>query len=339
MHKVTKAFCKKALVSSLSAFMVIGGLSFPSVSVKAAGNYNYGDALAKSLLFYQLQESGKLSEETLSRTNWRADSGLKDGQDNGIDLTGQTFGLWQVLAPVERNAQGRKQYLCRCACGNERIVIESALINGKTKSCGCWRPFKKGDAVDLTGQKFGFWTVLGPVEKEDPLVRLYHCRCICGRERDIAEHTLRSGQSKSCGCKDESAENLAGQTFGYWTVLERAEPGPRGLSQYLCRCRCGKEKIVRACSLKNGSSRSCGCLRSDLKRSTDDMLGREFGYWTVVAPAEPYKNRAKRYLCRCRCGTEKIIVASVLKRGITTSCGCRRAELMRTNNPMKKENS
>ena len=38
MHKVTKAFCKKALVSSLSAFMVIGGLSFPSVSVKAAGN-------------------------------------------------------------------------------------------------------------------------------------------------------------------------------------------------------------------------------------------------------------------------------------------------------------
>lgn len=88
MHKVTKAFCKKALVSSLSAFMVIGGLSFPSVSVKAAGNYNYGDALAKSLLFYQLQESGKLSEETLSRTNWRADSGLKDGQDNGLDLTG-----------------------------------------------------------------------------------------------------------------------------------------------------------------------------------------------------------------------------------------------------------
>ena len=40
------------------------------------------------MLFYQLQESGKLSEETLSRTNWRADSGLKDGQDNGLDLTG-----------------------------------------------------------------------------------------------------------------------------------------------------------------------------------------------------------------------------------------------------------
>ena len=88
MSKVTKAFCKKALVCSLSAFMAVSSASIPSLKVDAAGNYNYGDALAKSLLFYQLQESGKLSEETLSRTNWRADSGLKDGSDNGLDLTG-----------------------------------------------------------------------------------------------------------------------------------------------------------------------------------------------------------------------------------------------------------
>ena len=88
MHKFSKTFCKKALACSLSAFMVATGVSFPSVKADAAGNYNYGDALAKSLLFYQLQESGKLSEETLSRTNWRADSGLKDGSDFNLDLTG-----------------------------------------------------------------------------------------------------------------------------------------------------------------------------------------------------------------------------------------------------------
>ena len=88
MHKGVKAFCKKVLLGSLSAALVIGGMNFPSIKVEAAGNYNYGDALAKSLLFYQLQESGKLSEETLSRTNWRADSGLNDGADNGLDLTG-----------------------------------------------------------------------------------------------------------------------------------------------------------------------------------------------------------------------------------------------------------
>ena len=88
MHKVSKAFCKKVLVGSLSALMVGTGVNYPTLNVEAAGSYNYGDALAKSLLFYQLQESGKLSEETLSRTNWRADSGLKDGSDHNIDLTG-----------------------------------------------------------------------------------------------------------------------------------------------------------------------------------------------------------------------------------------------------------
>ena len=88
MHKFSKTFCKKALACSLSAFMVATGVSFPSLKADAAGGYNYGDALAKSLLFYQLQESGKLSDETLSRTNWRADSGLKDGSDFNLDLTG-----------------------------------------------------------------------------------------------------------------------------------------------------------------------------------------------------------------------------------------------------------
>ena len=261
-----------------------------------------------------------------------------NGRSNGIDLTGQTFGLWQVIAPAERNAQGRKQYLCRCACGNERIVLESALLSGHSKSCGCWRA-KEETEIDLTGRTFGYWTVLGPAEKEDKGNKYYHCRCVCGKEYNIPEISLRAGKSKSCGCKDESAENLSGQIFGYWTVLDRAEPGRRGVSQYLCRCRCGKEKIVLAQSLKNGTSRSCGCLRSELMSSTDDMLGREFGYWTVIAPADPYKNRSKRYLCRCRCGKEKIIVASDLKRGLTTSCGCRRAELMRTNNPNKKADS
>ena len=88
MHKVIKAFCKKVLVGTLSVSMALTGFGFSSLKAEAAGSYNYGDALAKSLLFYQLQESGKLSDETLSRTNWRADSGLKDGQDNGLDLTG-----------------------------------------------------------------------------------------------------------------------------------------------------------------------------------------------------------------------------------------------------------
>ncbi len=53
---------------------------------EGTGKYNYGEALQKSLLFYELQRSGKLPENV--RCNWRGDSGLTDGADNNVDLTG-----------------------------------------------------------------------------------------------------------------------------------------------------------------------------------------------------------------------------------------------------------
>ena len=54
--------------------------------IEGTGDYNYGEALQKSILFYELQRSGKLPEYT--RCNWRGDSALTDGADNNLDLTG-----------------------------------------------------------------------------------------------------------------------------------------------------------------------------------------------------------------------------------------------------------
>ena len=56
---------------------------------KGTGKYNYGEALQKSLLFYELQRSGDLPEEV--RCNWRGDSCLNDGSDAGLDLSGGWF--------------------------------------------------------------------------------------------------------------------------------------------------------------------------------------------------------------------------------------------------------
>lgn len=57
--------------------------------IKGTGKYNYGEALQKSILFYELQRSGDLPEKV--RCNWRGDSGLDDGKDAGIDLTGGLY--------------------------------------------------------------------------------------------------------------------------------------------------------------------------------------------------------------------------------------------------------
>lgn len=52
----------------------------------AAPAYNYAEALQKSILFYEAQQSGKKPE--WNRVSWRGDSRLTDGSDVGLDLTG-----------------------------------------------------------------------------------------------------------------------------------------------------------------------------------------------------------------------------------------------------------
>ncbi|UZO79858.1 glycoside hydrolase family 9 protein [Aquimarina sp. ERC-38] len=48
--------------------------------------YNYGEALQKSILFYEAQQSGKLP--SWNRVSWRGDAAVKDGSDVGLDLSG-----------------------------------------------------------------------------------------------------------------------------------------------------------------------------------------------------------------------------------------------------------
>ncbi len=49
-------------------------------------NYNYGEVLCKSFFFYEAQQSGTLSPN--NQVAWRAESGMSDGSDVGLDLTG-----------------------------------------------------------------------------------------------------------------------------------------------------------------------------------------------------------------------------------------------------------
>ena len=58
------------------------------------------------------------------------------------------------------------------------------------------------------------------------------------------------------------AEDLAGRTFERLTVLKRAPNDPkRSQALWECKCTCGTTVIVRANSLRNGKTKSCGCLR------------------------------------------------------------------------------
>ena len=58
--------------------------------------------------------------------------------------------------------------------------------------------------------------------------------------------------------------DLIGQKFGRLTVIERCPRNKHGQDMWLCKCDCGKEKVINGQSLRRGRTKSCGCLNSEL---------------------------------------------------------------------------
>ena len=51
----------------------------------------------------------------------------------------------------------------------------------------------------IVGQRYGSWIVIALDDGQHPKRTL--CRCDCGTERWVVNSTLRTGKSRSCGCK------------------------------------------------------------------------------------------------------------------------------------------
>lgn len=53
-----------------------------------------------------------------------------------------------------------------------------------------------------------------------------------------------------------------------------------------------------------------------------DRTGQVFGHWTVVRFHSKYGSCDARWLCRCVCGAEKLVIYRSLTSGRSQSCGC-----------------
>lgn len=56
---------------------------------------------------------------------------------NFINLIGKKFGKLSVVKYVGKNKYGKPLWLCKCDCGNEKVIIGNSLVSNRTKSCGC----------------------------------------------------------------------------------------------------------------------------------------------------------------------------------------------------------
>ena len=55
---------------------------------------------------------------------------------------GDRYGRLTIIKevePIKRKRYNERRVLCRCDCGNEKVVSLYPLLNGKIVSCGCYR--------------------------------------------------------------------------------------------------------------------------------------------------------------------------------------------------------
>lgn len=121
---------------------------------------------------------------------------------NSPDLTGRQFGDLQVLQKLERAENGAARWLCKCSCGAECIVLGTLLTTGRRTRCSGKLHQKNYAYADIRGQKFDRLTAMYPTGKSDRNgSAIWHCRCDCGNELDIAYNVLKYANQKSCGCQ------------------------------------------------------------------------------------------------------------------------------------------
>ena len=78
--------------------------------------------------------------------------------------------------------------------------------------------------------------------------------------------------------------NLTGKRFGKLVVIKTAGKTKNGAYLWQCKCDCGNEIIANVGNLKNGHTKSCGCLRVDRCKTNFTKHGLEhtrlYGIWS-----------------------------------------------------------
>jgi len=114
-----------------------------------------------------------------------------------------------------------------------------------------------------------------------------------------------------------------GEKYNRLTILKEVEKGIHGDTRVLCQCSCKNKtkKIFTLYVVRNGKSKSCGCLRIEKIKQRKDVIGEKYGALSIISDLETDKN-GRYVLCQCDCGSKKETKLSSLRNGTSSSCGC-----------------
>lgn len=162
--------------------------------------------------------------------------------------------------------------------------------------------------IDITGNRYGWLTVLGDSGKRRGEKVLWHCICDCGEECDVTKDMLtKKNHIASCGCQNKKKGMYIGYRIGRLTVTKcLGSDGRRILWE--CKCDCGNTVTHTSNVLNFGQVKSCGCLvhESGEKRKKYNSRDRKLYFrWSNIHGRcynpnnAAYKNYGARGITMC----------------------------------------
>lgn len=113
--------------------------------------------------------------------------------------------------------------------------------------------------------------------------------------------------------------NITDMRSGRLLAVERTTEKRNGNYLWRCKCDCGREILIEAFKIANGTIKSCGCLRG---LHYIDLAGQRFGMLTAMEKVPDANAKEAVWHCRCDCGNECDVRRSQLERGCVQDCGC-----------------
>ena len=109
--------------------------------------------------------------------------------------------------------------------------------------------------------------------------------------------------------------DITDQRFGFWVAKTLGPKNKNGHTQWLCKCECGKEKLVTLNSLRTGNSTSCGCNHAP------NLENEKFGKLSIIKLDTTKNDGRRRWFCQCDCGTTISATTYQLRNDKIKSCG------------------